>query len=122
MWKRPLSFRGGARARRSFRSPIGGNPLRFRRRSISWIEARNLYSAAATRRPYGYAMPPINWNSFGVSVAVVLQQAYVKLVLNKEVENSRCPSFLPTPQGNRSPRGLKDKYEVLTYATMEKSP
>ncbi|GBP66119.1 hypothetical protein EVAR_51288_1 [Eumeta japonica] len=60
-------------------------------------------------------------NHFGASVAAVLQQSYVKFVLNTQVENPRYPPFLPTPQENRSPRRLKNKSEVRVYAAVEKS-
>ncbi|GBP75772.1 hypothetical protein EVAR_60085_1 [Eumeta japonica] len=53
---------------------------------------------------------------------VVLQQPYVKLVLKIQIENPRCPSFMPTPPENRSPKPLEDKSEVRAYAAVKKSP
>ncbi|GBP70124.1 hypothetical protein EVAR_55443_1 [Eumeta japonica] len=51
-------------------------------------------------------------NKFQAFWAVVLQQPYVKLVLNIQVENSCCPSFPPTPQENRSLKRPMNKSEV----------
>ncbi|GBP09338.1 hypothetical protein EVAR_5768_1 [Eumeta japonica] len=66
---------------------------------------------------------PTSWKRlghFGAFVVSVLQQPYVKLVLNIQFENPHCPSFLPTPQENRSPRRLRNKSEVRAYTTAEK--
>ncbi|GBP43242.1 hypothetical protein EVAR_39300_1 [Eumeta japonica] len=65
---------------------------------------------------------PINCSHFGASVAVVLPQPYVKLMLNIQIENPRCPSFLLTPQENRSTRRPRSKSEVRDYALVEKLP
>ncbi|GBP79643.1 hypothetical protein EVAR_45599_1 [Eumeta japonica] len=52
------------------------------------------------------------------SACPLLRKPHVKLVLNIEVKNPRCLSFLLTPQENRPPRRLKKKSEVQTYVAV----
>ncbi|GBP17888.1 hypothetical protein EVAR_7881_1 [Eumeta japonica] len=75
--------------------------------------------------------PSINCSHFGASFANILQPPHVKLVLNIQVEDPRCPSFLPTPQEIRSPRRSKQEIRstgllgggviaVTTYDNLQK--